>query len=114
MLSDIDNINTNLPDQNHLIAVKVIKESAEDNLQVSDLINLLHNQALQDLPNVRQRFFIRSKYMSVPLTLNIMMSGLTTGIISWKLESTNTVTATFKDFKVLEGENITESSNGTF
>ena len=71
MLSDIDNINTNLPDQNHLIAVKVIKESAEDNLQVSDLINLLHNQALQDLPNVRQRFFIRSKYMSVPLSLNM-------------------------------------------
>ena len=114
MLSDIDNINSNLPDQNHLIAVKVIKESAEDNLQVSDLINLLHNQALQDLPNVRQRFFIRSKYMSVPLTLNIMMSGLTTGIISWKLESTNTVTATFKDFKVLEGENIMESSKLTF
>ena len=114
MLSDIDNINSNLPDQNHLIAVKVIKESAEDNLQVSDLINLLHNQALQDLPNVRQRFFIRSKYMSVPLTLNIMMSGLTTVIISWKLESTNTVTATFKDFKVLEGENIMESSKLTF
>ena len=52
--------------------------------------------------------------MCVPLALNNMMSGLTTGIISWKLESTNTVTATFKDFKVLEGENIMESSKLTF
>ena len=56
---DIDNINSNLPDQNYLIAVKLIKEAVEDNLQVSDLINLIHNQALQNLPNVRQRFFIR-------------------------------------------------------
>ena len=59
LLSDIDNINSNLPDQNYLIAVKLIKEAVEENLQVSDLINLIHNQALQDLPNVRQRFFIR-------------------------------------------------------
>ena len=61
MLSDIENINSNLPDQNYLIAVKIIKEGGEDNLQVSDLINLIHNEALQNLPNVRQRFFIRSK-----------------------------------------------------
>ena len=59
LLSDVDNINSNLPDQNYLVAVKLIKEAVEDNSQVSDLINLLHNQALQNLPNVRQRFFIR-------------------------------------------------------
>ena len=61
LLPDIENINSNLPDQNYLIAVKLIKEAVEDNLQVSDLINLIHNQALQNLPNVRQRFFIRYK-----------------------------------------------------
>ena len=44
------------------------------------------------------------------IPLNIML-GLTTGIVFWKLESTNTVTATFKDFKVSERENIMESSN---
>ena len=59
LLSDIENINSNLPDHNHLIAVKLIKEGAEDNFQVSHLINLIHNEALQNLPNVRQRFFIR-------------------------------------------------------
>ena len=65
LLSDIDNINSNLPDQNHLIAVKLIKEAVEENLQVIDLINLIHNQALQDLPNVRQRFFIRLRQRKI-------------------------------------------------
>ena len=59
LLSDIDNITSNLPHQNYLTAVKLIKEGAEDNLQISDLINIIHNKALQNLPNVRQRFFIR-------------------------------------------------------
>ena len=59
LLCSVENINSNLPHQNHLLALKLIEDSLRDNLKISEVINLIHNEALQNLPNVRQRFFIR-------------------------------------------------------
>ena len=39
--------------------MEVFSEAVKDNLKVSDVINRIHNEALQNLPDVRQRFFIR-------------------------------------------------------
>ena len=59
LLSDVENVTSNLPEHNHGQAVKLIQESLKDNLKISEVINLIHNEALQDLPNIRQKFFIR-------------------------------------------------------
>ena len=59
LLSDVENVTSNLPEHNHCQAVKLIQESLKDNLKISEVINLIHNEALQDLPNIRQKFFIR-------------------------------------------------------
>lgn len=60
LLSSVENVTSNLPEHNHGQAVKLIQDSLKDNLKISEVINLIHNEALQDLPNIRQRFFIRS------------------------------------------------------
>merc|ERR1711892_577797 len=41
--------------------MEVFSEAVKDNLKVSDVINRIHNEALQNLPDVRQRF-IRFEY----------------------------------------------------
>ena len=39
--------------------MEVFSEAVRDIIKVGDVINLIHNEALQNLPDVRQRFFIR-------------------------------------------------------
>ena len=48
-----------LPVENNQKATEVFSEAAKENAKVSDVINRIHNEALQHLPDVRQRFFIR-------------------------------------------------------
>merc|ERR1712083_529706 len=62
IIDSVEVIDSNLPSENTKKAIEIFSEAVKDNTKVSDVINQIHNGALQNLPNVRQRFFIRFDY----------------------------------------------------
>ena len=59
IIESVEVIDSNLPVENYQKAMEVFSEAVRDIIKVGDVINLIHNEALQNLPDVRQRFFIR-------------------------------------------------------
>eukprot|EP00090_Calanus_glacialis_P015338 TRINITY_DN24219_c0_g1_i1.p1 TRINITY_DN24219_c0_g1~~TRINITY_DN24219_c0_g1_i1.p1 ORF type:complete len:120 (-),score=35.80 TRINITY_DN24219_c0_g1_i1:224-583(-) len=62
IIESVEVIDSNLPVENYQKAMEVFSEAVRDIIKVGDVINLIHNEALQNLPDVRQRFFIRFEY----------------------------------------------------
>merc|ERR1712098_338727 len=58
----VEVIDSNLPQENNKKANEVFSDAVKENAKVCDVINRIHNEALQSLPNVRERFFIRFEY----------------------------------------------------
>ena len=59
IIDSVEVIDSNLPSENNKTAIEIFSEAIKNNAKVSDVINQIHNEALQNLPNVRKRFFIR-------------------------------------------------------
>ena len=62
LVSAVENVETNLPEKQRNKALEVIAAAAKENTKLREVINNVHNEALQNLPGGRLQYFIRFDY----------------------------------------------------